>query len=164
MKEIYSLEALPVKKQPVDTIELENKLREVVEIMNGKNGIYIKFMNSVFDQPEEVALDSSIVLEVFENLMSNALRYAKKEIEVILSISEDGKKVVLSVADDGKGFTPNDLIMAVKPYYTDNKEYKSGHFGIGLYICRILCEKHQGYLTLENRMEQGAIVTAVFSS
>jgi signal transduction histidine kinase len=163
MKEIYSIEELPVKKQPVDIIELENKFREFIEIMNGKNGIHIKFMNSVFDQPEEIFLDLLIVMEVFENLMSNALRYARKEIEVILSVSEDGEKLVLSVADDGKGFTKNDLIMAVKPYYTDNKEYKSGHFGIGLYICRILCEKHRGHLTLENRLQSGAVVTAVFT-
>jgi K+-sensing histidine kinase KdpD len=53
--------------------------------------------------------------------------------------------------------------MATKAYYTDSSDKKTDHFGIGLYICKLLCEKHNGYITLENGMNKGAVVTAVFA-
>jgi nitrogen fixation/metabolism regulation signal transduction histidine kinase len=53
--------------------------------------------------------------------------------------------------------------MAVKPYYTDCKDNKSKHFGIGLYIVKRLCEKHGGWISLSNSMNGGAVVTAAFS-
>lgn len=163
MKEINSLEELPVRLLPMEAITLENKLRGIIEVLDGKNGIRIKLFSAIFEEKTALYLDETIILEIFENLLSNALRYANAEIEVILSLSEDGRKLLLSVADDGTGFSKTDLIMATKAYYTDNKEHQNDHFGIGLYICKLLCEKHHGEILLENRMNQGAIVTAELS-
>ena len=162
MKEINSLEELSLKCKTVSVMMLEKKLRDIAEALNGRNGIHIKLFNAVFDQNTVLSLDETMVLEVYENLMSNALRFAIAEIEVILSLSDDCKYLLLSVSDDGKGFTKNDLSMATKAYYTDSKEQKSVHFGLGLYICKLLCEKHQGYITLGNRIKKGATITAAF--
>lgn len=161
MKEISSLEEHPLNPGPITVMELEQKLRIVTDVLDLKNGIRIKLFNSIFED-RTLSLDETIILEVFHNLMSNAVRYAGSEIEVILSLSEDSKQLILSVADDGKGFSRTDLVMAVRPYYTEAAGQKSEHFGIGLYICRILCEKHKGSLTLANQSNGGAIVTAVF--
>jgi signal transduction histidine kinase len=162
MKEINSLEELPFRPKPVYAMDLEHKIRAITDVMNGKEGIRIKLLNGIFEN-KELILDESMILEVFDNLMSNAIRFAKSEIEVILTLSEDGKQLLLSVADDGRGFSRTDLIMAAKPYYTEDKNQKSEHFGIGLYICKILCEKHQGSLTLANQKMQGAMITAAFT-
>ena len=101
-------------------------------------------------------------MEVFENLISNANRYSRTEIEVLLTLEEDRKHLLLAVADDGKGFNTKELSMATKPYYSGDVN-KSEHFGIGLYICKILTGKHGGWITASNRIKQGAIVTAAFS-
>ncbi|NLO09169.1 MAG: HAMP domain-containing histidine kinase [Clostridiales bacterium] len=162
MKEINSLEELPLKLRPVNAMDLEKKIRSITDILNGMEGIHIKVFNNIFDN-RRLILDETMILEVFNNLMSNAIQFAKSEIEVILSLDEDGKQLLLSVADNGIGFSKADLIMATKPYYTEHKEQKSEHFGIGLYICKILCEKHQGSLLLENQMMNGAIITATFT-
>jgi signal transduction histidine kinase len=164
MKEINSLEELPFKPAEMEVMVLENRLREIIEALDGKNGIHIKLFNSIFEGRTKLSLDGTIILEVFENLMSNALRYANTEIEVLLSLSEDGRKLLLSVSDDGKGFSKTDLVMAAKAYYTGDKGQETQHFGIGLYICRLLCEKHQGEIVLGNRINQGAVITAVFSA
>lgn len=162
MKEINSLEELPLLLKPVNAMDLEGKIRAIIDILNGRNGIHIKLFNTIFEN-SRLVLDETIILEVFDNLMSNAIRFAKSEIEVILSLDEEGKQLLLSVADDGIGFSKTDLIMATKPYYTEHKEQKSEHFGIGLYICKILCEKHQGSLLLANQMMKGAIISANFA-
>ncbi|EKC81717.1 Signal transduction histidine kinase, partial [human gut metagenome] len=48
------------------------------------------------------------------------------------------------------------------PYFTEEENH-SEHFGLGLYICKILCEHHGGYLKIEN-CSIGAKVTAFFKS
>lgn len=162
MKEINSLEELPLRPKPVYAMDLEQKIRSITDIMDGKENIRIKLFNGIFDN-KLLILDETMILEVFDNLMSNAIRFAKSEVEVILSLSESGEQLLLSVADDGRGLSKTDLIMAAKPYYTEDKNQRSEHFGIGLYICKILCEKHQGSLTLANQKHRGAIITAAFT-
>jgi nitrogen fixation/metabolism regulation signal transduction histidine kinase len=72
--------------------------------------------------------------------------------------------VVLAVflSDDGKGFDKSSLQKATSPYYTEENNH-SEHFGLGLYICKLLCEHHNGYLKIENTAT-GANVSAYFKS
>lgn len=106
-----------------------------------------------------IAVDTGLVMQVYENLISNAVRYAEKSVVVNCSISED--ILTISVLDDGKGFTEEALKNAAQPFFRDEKEPDKTHFGLGLYICRILCEKCGGSLTVENH-ENGGKVTAQF--
>jgi signal transduction histidine kinase len=107
----------------------------------------------------ELFADTSMILQVSENLISNAARFAKCKIQ--MSCRMDENKLIISVSDDGPGFTGEVLKNAAEPYFRGEKD-ESSHFGIGLYICRILCEKHGGGLTLEN--VPGGKVTAVFAA
>ena len=105
----------------------------------------------------ELLLDSGLVLEAVENLVSNALRYAKKQVRVELVYAKH--RMTVYVRDDGPGFSPLALREASKAYYS---EEKGEHFGMGLFICRTICEKHGGGLTLINSVEGGAIAAAAF--
>lgn len=162
MKEINSLGELSIRKKPITGLNLTGKIKEMAQILNGKNGISIAVLTDSVDECQ-LLVDEIVFMEVFDNLISNALRYAESKIEIILALSEDRDKLMLSVSDDGKGFSQTDLNMATKAYYTDGKDKNSEHFGIGLYICKLLCEKHGGYITLENGMNKGAVVTVVFN-
>ena len=106
-----------------------------------------------------IAVDTELVMQVYENLISNAVRYTEKSVVVNCSIAED--ILTISVLDDGKGFTEEALKNALQPFFRDEKEPDKTHFGLGLYICRILCEKCGGMLTVENH-EYGGMVTAKF--
>lgn len=64
---------------------------------------------------------------------------------------------MLTVEDDGKGFAGKDLEKAATVFYSSENEGQ--HFGIGLGICSILCEKHGGRLDVSNS-KTGACVTA----
>ena len=67
---------------------------------------------------------------------------------------------ILLFSDDGAGFAERDLENATKPFYKTVRETDNEHFGMGLNICKVLCEKHGGYIRLSNR--NGAVVTTVF--
>lgn len=103
--------------------------------------------------------DLPAVLQTYENLVSNAIRYAKNEIKVQCKVNDS--VLSITVEDDGPGFTSEALKKAAEPYFRTEKDMTDiAHFGIGLYICRLLCEKHGGRLTIENA--EGAKVTACF--
>lgn len=162
MKEINSLEELQVNRYAIKVKQLVFNIDEVINVLQGKEGIHIKLVNGISEDKCTVLVDETILMEVFENLLSNALRYARSEVEVMISTSEGEQKLLLSIADDGKGFSNTDFIMATKAYYTDVTGRSTDHYGIGLYICKLLLEKHQGEIILENRVRKGAIITAVF--
>ena len=108
----------------------------------------------------EGQMDLELMLEVTDNLISNALRYTGSLVEVVLEADPDTLRV--SVRDDGRGFSGEELKMAAQPYYTGEKE-QGQHFGIGLYISRMLCQQHGGILTLSNSIRGGAVVCAQFT-
>lgn len=106
-------------------------------------------------------IDIAAASQVCENLVSNAVRYAESEVRVSCSVMDGILSVCVS--DDGPGFTSEALKNAAEPYFREEKAISDAvHFGIGLYICRLLCEKHGGKLTIENI--GGGRVTASFAS
>ena len=106
-------------------------------------------------------LDEEAVSQVFENLLSNAVRYAEQKIEITFRTS--AQFFCIEVSDDGAGFSCAGLEQATAPFYREKQEFGDSHMGIGLNICKILCIKHGGYLSVANRKEGGACVTAVFA-
>ena len=103
----------------------------------------------------ESQLDPEIFFRILENLLQNALRFSAQQ--VWINISQKENFLVLTVEDDGPGFSEKDLEEAVSAFYSSDRGNQ--HFGIGLSICRVLCEKHGGDLHLANS-EKGARVTA----
>ncbi|MCM1133821.1 MAG: HAMP domain-containing histidine kinase [Ruminococcus flavefaciens] len=104
--------------------------------------------------------DSGLVMEVYENILSNAERYADNRIKADIHIAEDFLHI--DVYDDGCGFSETALKLAKEPFYRDDKEQNGSHFGLGLYICKIICEKCGGSIDISNT-EHGGKVSADFS-
>lgn len=155
MNDLQRLEDVEVKKELVDVKELEHQIRITgAAVCKGKE--FVLYQN-IFDV-DSVKIDTSIAMQVYENLLSNAVRYAKRKIEI--AIDKKDSLLLLNVVDDGAGFTAKDLSNAMKPFYKAENEINNEHFGMGLNICKMLCEKHGGYLQISN--ENGAKAVAAF--
>ena len=150
-------DARPVYKL-VELRPLAASLGDSARILCEKRGKELVVQTNLPDAP--LYLDGDFVSQVCSNLVSNAARYAKRTVK--LSFSVDGGGLLLSVWDDGKGFDPNSLQKAASPYYTEETD-RSEHFGLGLYICKLLCERHNGCLQIENAAD-GALVSACFKA
>ena len=157
MNSLQRLEDLQPQKTSLSFSALCGRLRETGEILRQEGFSF----SSQGDGP--VSLDTELLFQVYENLLSNAGRYAQSQVWAAAVL--EGPVLSLTVEDDGPGFPPAALKRAAEPYYRgDNSPSPQGelHFGLGLYICRSLCEKHGGRLTLANRPQGGARVTASF--
>lgn len=104
-------------------------------------------------------VDRTIVGEVAENLIGNALRFAHSRVDARLDVSEGA--LVLVVEDDGPGFSAAALDHGCAPFFSETPS--ESHFGLGLNIASLLCERHGGALSLENRPSGGARAIARFA-
>lgn len=166
MKGIRGIDEVPFSPEWIRLRRLEKKIGEVVFALGQAGDVRIGHSGCALDEAQgelRVQADDNIILEVLENLLSNAIRYAKTEIEVISEFDAEKTEFLLAVRDDGKGFSEEQLEKALKPYY---KEYEGvemdEHFGIGLHICKEFCKKHGGTLNVSNSIRGGAVVTASF--
>lgn len=155
MNDLQRLEDVEIKKELVAVKEIEKQMRITgTAVCTGKTFIFQQNIPNT----QNVTIDISVIMQVYENLLSNALRYADTKIEV--SVEEQDSLFILTIADDGVGFTAKDLSNAMKPFYKAENETNNEHFGMGLNICKTLCEKHGGYLQISN--ENGGKVVAAF--
>lgn len=158
MGEVQKLEDIELSPKPVQTASLIEQLRSSAHILIQKSEQSLDFHSEIPDC--EVLVDLSIVHRVIENLLSNAVQYAKDT--VTIRCRYEHEMLAIEVEDDGTGFTAEDLKQAPKPYYRNKESSDGNHFGLGLYICKDLCEKHGGQLKLQNGEKCGAHVTASF--
>ncbi|MDO4273111.1 MAG: HAMP domain-containing sensor histidine kinase [Eubacteriales bacterium] len=191
MNRIQKLEDLEVRAAKIPVGEIVSHLKESA-------GILCRDKKFILHTAEErsclIPVDLSFVLQVCENLLSNAVRYAKSQVTVKISAE---KELRIKFCDDGVGFSNKEINEVVRPFYRGEQRsqrkqqsrdgqqpregqnprdgqqprggqntrgeqsLQGGHLGMGLYICKIICEKHKGRLLIENS-DQGAAVTAVF--
>ena len=152
VRDIEKIENIEIEKRSENVKLLLNELRSNVRQLTGDKEIIISNDITV----DKIQIDKGVFFRILENLLQNALRYAEKQVSINLSHKKDF--LILTVKDDGKGFSAADLEKATTVFYSNDKEKQ--HFGIGLSVCKILCEKHGGLLYVGNQKEKGAYVTA----
>lgn len=165
MGSIQRLEQMPVCKKKISCAVLLGELEETARLLAPKlqvsvcaakrNGETVSVQQS---RAGTVLLDHGLFLTVAENLIGNAARFAESGISVRLDIRDSF--LSLCVMDDGPGYPAALVQDGPKPFGKIKED--AGHFGMGLYVCRLLCIKHGGTLTLENMRGRGAAATAFF--
>ncbi|MDE7311206.1 MAG: HAMP domain-containing histidine kinase [Eubacterium sp.] len=153
MSSIQKLEEIPIERETVPWGSLVSELKKMMQFVGAGSGKQIHF--HVRSSPDSVWIDPSALYQVAENLISNALRFAAQNIEATCSVS--GQSFELSVTDDGCGFPDAFMKNGIQPFQKGKEEAE--HFGMGLYACKVLCQRHGGSIAIENH-KIGATVTA----
>lgn len=152
VRDVEKIEGIEIKRERQDTVLLLKEIES--NICQLKNDKRIDFLTDI--SLSSVNIDKSVLFRVLENLLQNAMRYMNEQI--IVEVYQKGNLFLMSVKDDGKGFSEEDLRQATNMFY--GKEKGNEHFGIGLGVCRLLCEKHGGFLEIGNNDISGAYVIA----
>jgi signal transduction histidine kinase len=102
-----------------------------------------------------VSMDRPRMVQVFENLIRNALQHSPPGGRVIVGAeTKDPQAVCCSVRDFGPGFPGEDLPRLFEPFFTK----REGGTGLGLSIAQRIVEEHGGFIVAENHREGGAAV------
>ena len=153
MTNLYRLEDIEISRQRITFYSFIDSLNDTAELLccdkhfsittNGKN--------------VDIFINLDAVMQIYENLLSNSIRYAKNDI--VISVVIKNTDLVISVSDDGCGFRNSDIGKATLPFYKLSKDISTEHLGLGLNICKILCERHGGKIQIANNKAGGACVT-----
>lgn len=149
---VQNMQLVPSSLTPA---KLEGLLKDETNQLATEKSIVWQ-VDSRISTTDQLKLSSEAILEIFDNQMSNAIRFAKTKITVILIISHD--QVEIRVENDGQPLTHTEQINAKLPYFSNGKHGK--HLGVGMYICEKLCEAHRGHFTINNQPAGKGVVTA----
>ena len=103
-----------------------------------------------------IVIDTSQLLQVFQNLIGNAIKFRDSEPPTIqVSASEEGKDWVFSVADNGIGIAPEhaETVFTIFKRLHTREEYPGS--GIGLSICKKIIEQQGGKIWIDSQPGQG---------
>ena len=159
MRKMSHLEQRELQCSEIELSELAKKIEAEAAMLSKKESKLCK-VERVQEQ-NIVKVDEELVMEVTDNLLENAVRYAQKSIA--LQIKKKEGFLIISVEDDGIGFVDTEE-KVTEPFYHKNPQDDLKHFGLGMYISRIFCEKHGGNLKIYNARQGGAHVEALFKA
>lgn len=98
--------------------------------------------------------DSLRLSQVFENLFSNAIKYAPGS-DISIDMKTSGGKVLIAFKDHGEGIPEDYLPFLFERFYRVPGERTVTGTGLGLYICKQIVMAHHGKIWVESELNQG---------
>lgn len=111
-----------------------------------------------------VSCDSKWIEFILGQIVSNSIKYMDKKESVLKIYSENiGNDVILKICDNGIGMDEKSVIKAFEKGYTGENGRRFGKStGMGLYLCKKLCEKLGLGINIKSKENEGTEVTILF--
>lgn len=147
---------LPVNVELLSPQSLLEKVVSVHQHQAEQHSLAIKL--ELADNLPSIMVDETRMLQVFDNLIVNAMRYTPPGGEISLRAEKSGGTVLLSVTDSGMGIAAEDLSRIFERFYRSEKSRtgENGESGLGLAIVKTLVEAQSGTVWAESSPGQGA--------
>ncbi len=143
-------------KEIVNGAILKNK----TTLLNEKTSIELSNLKD-----EEVYTDSKWAVFIINQIIQNAIKYSKKENKKIeISSLEKNDKVILYIKDNGIGIKKGEITRVFERGFTGENGRIIGQksTGIGLYLCKKLCDKLGLGIELNSEKDKGTEVRIIF--
>ena len=121
----------------------------------------ISFSVSLPKEHLQYNVDQEALTKIISNLLTNAMKYARTRIMVILDehLSAEGRTLSLCVRDDGPGIPQEECSKVFEPFYQVGNTGNNGSgVGIGLSLVKLLVEKHKGKVYINPGYTEGCEV------
>jgi two-component system sensor histidine kinase ChvG len=137
---------------PLDLSRILSALAQVHEATVRSGQPRLTFKSASGDPLTVNGLEGRLV-QVFQNLISNAFSFSPPGGEVRLAAQRNGRLIEVTVEDDGPGIPEENLDSIFERFYTQRPEGEAfgTHSGLGLSISRQIVEAHRGTITASNR-------------
>ena len=140
---------LPVAPEPREVVYLVDEARNRFLSGGGRNNLHIDLPP---DLPPVMA-DRRRIVQVLNNLLSNAARHSQEPSPMQVSLALEGTHVTFSVADEGRGVPAERLPHLFRKFSRlegEDRQRDPGGAGIGLAICKGIVEAHGGRIWAES--------------
>ncbi|MFS0875714.1 two-component system histidine kinase PnpS [Solibacillus isronensis] len=148
----FTLDVVPTKLQDI--------LVRVVDLTSSQ----LENKNMQFDveimQDAVILGDVNRLMQIFTNLINNAIAYSKEETTVTLRISANDQYGIFEVKDEGIGIEKAEISRIFERFYRVDRarSRNSGGTGLGLSIVKHLIEAHNGKITVDSEVGKGTSI------
>lgn len=156
--------------ESVDLNKVVNVVLSDVQVMIEEKNAKVK----VGDLPKDILADPIQMHQLFQNLICNGIKFNKPGVAPVVELSSDivqktslpiinglnkeaSQYYKISVSDNGIGFDKKYKEQIFEFLQRLDGRSKSSGTGIGLSICKRICENHQGFITAESEEGEGAV-------
>lgn len=155
INDLLEFSKVTTQAKEFESVDCELILSQVLsnlEVSIKENGAIISH-----DPLPTVMADSTQLAQVFQNLISNAIKFrSDKTPEIHISAEKKHKQWLFSVADNGIGIDPHHCERIFEVFKRLNKRKKYPGTGIGLSICKKIVERHGGHIWVESEIGKGS--------
>jgi two-component system phosphate regulon sensor histidine kinase PhoR len=153
---------------PVERVDLNDALARVIQAMQplaAKTKTTIEFQQ--LKQPAVIRGDRDEVVQVFQNLIQNAVKYGRSggriDVRIVREAAAAGRpaRFLASVKDEGAGIAPQHLPRLTERFYRVNvaASREKGGTGLGLAIVKHILNRHRGEIMVTSKVGQGSTFT-----
>ena len=146
-----------MKKNPTDLHELCISIKNIFKFRCPES------VKLEWDEPTMTVTmntDANRLIQVFSNLISNALKHTiKGKIEYGYKLIDEGQTIEMFVSDTGSGIEKEDLEHIFETYVSRDAETNKNGYGLGLPLCKIIVEKLGGSISVESEPGKGSTFT-----
>lgn len=159
----YARSEVTEKDYYIHPTNLQTVVNKVI-VKNQDSFIYGKVQLELKDLDVEVNTDAKWLAFILNQLIQNSLKYRKeKDTKIVISKEESEKEIYLSVWDNGIGIKQSELPKVFDQSFTgSNGRIGKASTGMGLYICKNLCEKLGHKIMITSKENEYTKVTIVF--
>jgi len=113
-------------------------------------------VNNLDNTPILVYADSDKVIQVFSNILSNAIKFSPEGGQIILDGTEKDQKIEVSIADNGCGISNKNVEKVFDKFQQiEDVDHHSEGTGLGMPISRIIVENHKGRIWFKSDFGKG---------
>lgn len=138
----------------------------VMEVINNKkrNFIYGKvFPNVKISEEYYVYTDIKWTSYVISQVTTNAIKYTANTKFIDFYCESEEKNITLKIEDKGIGIKKEEIHRVFEPFFTgSNGRLEGKSTGIGLYMCKSICESMNSKISIESEEGKGTIVSITF--
>lgn len=148
-------ENFDIKKTPIEPV-IESAINCLKSTAEEKK-ITIKFEKPTEKLPD-VYIDRVKIEEVLTNIIDNAIKYSSDgSIEITTRLLN--KKLAVNIKDTGLGISKEDQEKVFTPFFRSKKTFGEEGTGLGLYIAKIIIERHGGKMWLNSELGKGSVIS-----
>jgi len=149
---------LALQPQSIQVVDLLNRAEEFFRI--AAQSQEVRLSTQVEPDLPPVNVDVERMVQVLDNIISNALRFTPAGGAIVLGAKLDGSLVRITVKDSGLGIPPEDLPSIFNRFYRGDKARKDdqGESGLGLAIARAIVQSHGGEIGAESELGRGTVI------
>ena len=157
-------------------IEPQNKINIIEQILLAKNALELRakelgkkiIVDQKFDTIPEIKADADQIVEVFHNLIDNAIKYSieNSTIKIIIEMTDDtdSKQMSITVENNGRGISEEHLPRLTERFYRVDKARSRnvGGTGLGLAIVKHILLRHSADLEVSSQVNGKTRFTVLF--